>query len=119
MKVVRLHDRNNLRMNDEPNPIHGVSEVDFIPTDVSLTKLPSARGLCTPRPDLKTAAAACILAGGIHHTSFSFDVTSALLQDFSEMGGIEMLLIKEDTRLPDFKKELRWNELYYSFHRNH
>ena len=106
-------------MNNEPDPIPGVSEVDAIPTDAPIPKLPVAHALWIPRPDLKTATAAWILAGGAHHTSFSVDVTSAHLQDFAEMAGIEMLLFNEDTHLPDFKKELRWNELYYSFHLNH
>jgi L-arabinose isomerase len=95
-----------------------VSEVDVIPTESPLPKLPVARALWKPRPDLKTAAAAWIFAGGSHHTGFSFDVTSEHLQDFAEMAGIELLHINENTRLPDFKKELRWNDLYYSFPRN-
>ncbi|MGB8253504.1 MAG: L-arabinose isomerase [Anaerolineaceae bacterium] len=92
-----------------------VNEVDVVPTEAPLPKLPVARALWQPRPDLKTAAAAWILAGGAHHTSFSFDVTSGQLQDFSEMAGIEMLLIDKGTCLNDFKKELRWNDVYYSF----
>ena len=95
-----------------------VSEVEVIPTEAPLPKLPVARALWQPKPDLKTAAAAWILAGGAHHTSFSYNVTSEHMQDFAEMAGIEMLLIDEHTRLAEFKKELRWNDLYYSFFRN-
>jgi L-arabinose isomerase len=29
------------------------------------------------------------------------------------MAGIEFLLIGRDTKLSEFKKELRWNEAYY------
>jgi L-arabinose isomerase len=87
--------------------------VDVVPTDEPLPKLPVARALWVPRPDLKTAAAAWIYAGGAHHTSFSFSVTADHLRDFAEMAGIEFLLIDEDTCLEDFKKELRWNDLYY------
>ena len=90
-----------------------INEVDVVPTEAPLPKLPVARAFWKPRPDLKTAAAAWILAGGAHHTSFSYDVTSEHLQDFADMAGIEMLLIDESTRLPEFKKELRWNDLYY------
>jgi len=90
-----------------------ISKVDVVPTDAPLPKLPVARALWRPRPDLKTAAAAWILAGGAHHTSFSYDVTSDHLQDFADMAGIEMMLIDENTCLPEFKKELRWNDLYY------
>ncbi len=87
--------------------------VDVIPTEAPLPKLPVARALWLPRPDLKTAAAAWIYAGGAHHTGFSYSVTADHLRDFADMAGIEFLLIDENTRLEDFKKELRWNDLYY------
>jgi L-arabinose isomerase len=87
--------------------------VDVVPTDAPLPKLPVARALWLPRPNLKTAAAAWIYAGGAHHTSFSYSVTADHLRDFADMAGIEFLLIDENTRLEDFKKELRWNDLYY------
>jgi L-arabinose isomerase len=87
--------------------------VDVVPTDEPLPKLPVARALWLPRPNLKTAAAAWIYAGGAHHTSFSYSVTAEHLQDFADMAGIEFLLIDENTKLEDFKKELRWNDLYY------
>ena len=90
-----------------------VSVVDVVPADAPLPKLPVARALWIPRPDLKTAAAAWIYAGGAHHTSFSLALTPEHLQDFAEMSGIEYLLIDQDTRTDEFKKELRWNDLYY------
>ena len=87
--------------------------VDVSPTDEPLPNLPVARALWTPRPNLKTAAAAWIYAGGAHHTSFSYSVTTEQLEDFADIAGIEFLLINENTKLGDFKKELRWNDLYY------
>jgi len=78
-----------------------------------LPKLPVAHALWLPRPDLKTAAAAWIYAGGAHHTGFSYAVTAEHLRDFAEMAGVEFLLIDESTRLEEFKDKLRWNELYY------
>jgi L-arabinose isomerase len=91
-----------------------VNIVDVVPTEKPLPKLPVARAFWSPRPDLKTAASAWILAGGAHHTSFSFDVSAAQLQDFSEMLDIELLLIDQETKVADFKKEIRWNQVYYS-----
>src|SRR5512138_550670 len=87
--------------------------VDVVPTEEPLPHLPVARALWLPRPNLKVAAAAWIYAGGAHHTSFSYAVTAEHLRDFAEMAGIEFLLIDENTGLEDFKKELRWNDLYY------
>jgi L-arabinose isomerase len=66
-----------------------------------------------PRPNLKIAAAAWILAGGAHHTGFSQSVTTEHLEDFAEMAGLEFLVIGSETELMEFKKELRWNDLYY------
>lgn len=87
--------------------------VDVVPTDQPLPKLPVARALWIPRPNLKMAAAAWIYAGGAHHTGFSYSVTTQHLQNFADMAGIEFLLIDENTKLEEFKKELRWNDLYY------
>jgi L-arabinose isomerase len=90
-----------------------VNPVDVIPPVEPLPKLPVARAMWVPRPDLKTSAAAWILAGGAHHTGFSQAVTTEHLEDFCEMADIEFLLVDSETTLSEFKKELRWNDLYY------
>ena len=87
--------------------------VDVVAPDEPLPNLPVARAVWVPRPNLKEAAAAWILAGGAHHTGFSQAVTSEMLDDFAGMAGLELLLIDDDTKLAEFRKELRWNELYY------
>ncbi len=90
-----------------------VNEVDGVPMDAPLPKLPVARALWLPQPDLKIATTAWILAGGAHHTSFSYALTVEHLEDFAAMAGMEFLLINRDPRLAEFKKEIRWNDLYY------
>jgi L-arabinose isomerase len=87
--------------------------VDVVPADAPLPKLPVAHAVWLPRPNLKTAAAAWIYAGGAHHTSFSYAVTPEHLRDFAEIADLEFLLINENTRLEDFKHHLRWNEAVY------
>jgi len=87
--------------------------VDVIPTDEPLPKLPVARALWLPRPNLKVAAATWIYAGGAHHTGFGYSVTADHLRDFAEMANIEFLLIDENTRVDEFKEKLRWNDMYY------
>ena len=89
------------------------NEVDVAPTDAPLPKLPVARALWRPRPNLKVAAAAWIYAGGAHHTSFGYAITAEHLRDFAEMAGIEFLLIDASTRVDEFKDRLRWNEASY------
>ena len=91
-----------------------VNEVDVIDPDAPLPKLPVARGVWIPRPNLQVAAAAWIYAGGAHHTSFSHNVTAEQLEDYADMAGIEYLLINGDTKISEFKKELKWNDMYYA-----
>jgi L-arabinose isomerase len=75
--------------------------------------LPVASVLWKPLPDLKRAAEAWILAGGAHHTGFSSSISAEYLEDFAGMTGVEYLLIDENCDISAFKKELRWNEIYY------
>jgi L-arabinose isomerase len=53
------------------------------------------------------------MAGGAHHTGFSQAITRAHLDDFARMAGMEFLVIDAETKLSDFEKELRWNDIYY------
>jgi L-arabinose isomerase len=90
-----------------------VNEVEAVTPEHDLPKLPVARVLWKPQPDMKTGCAAWILAGGAHHTCYSQNLTSSQLEDFAELAGIEYVLIDKDTRLHQLKKELQWNEVYY------
>lgn len=90
-----------------------VNEVDAITPPHPLPHLPVARAVWQCRPDFRTACAAWIHAGGAHHTGFSYTVTREHLEDFAAMAGIEFLVIDNETRLDDFRKELRCNEVYY------
>lgn len=89
------------------------NEVDVTAPDESLPKLPVARAVWQPKPDLQTAAEAWLIAGGPHHTGFSAAIGIEPLADFAEIAGIEFLVIDKDTRVSEFKKELRWNQVYY------
>ncbi|NLF49607.1 MAG: L-arabinose isomerase, partial [Leptolinea sp.] len=94
-----------------------VNEVDVVPIEKTMPNLPVAQALWVPKPNLKVAAAAWIYAGGAHHTGFSQVVSSEMLQDFAEMADIECLMIDQKTDLLEFKKELRFNHVYYSLAR--
>ncbi len=89
-----------------------VNKVDVIDCP-DMPNLPVASVLWKPVPDLKTEAAAWILAGGAHHTGFSTAVDAEYIEDFCSMQGIEYLLIDEKCDLSSFKKEIRNNEVYY------
>ena len=90
-----------------------VNTVEAVTPKHDLPKLPVARALWKPHPDLHIACAAWILAGGAHHTCYSQNLTPEHLEDFSEMAGIEYILIDKQTSLHSFKNLLRLNEMYY------
>jgi L-arabinose isomerase len=90
-----------------------VNEVDVVNPDHDLPRLPVARAVWVPRPNLATAAAAWIYAGGAHHTGFSQSLTIENLQDFADMADIELLCIDQGTQLRHFRNELRWNAAAY------
>ena len=90
-----------------------VNVVDCVAPDADLPKLPVARALWVPQPSLTVGAAAWIYAGGAHHTAFSQAITAEYIEDFSAMAGIEYVVIDKNTNVTQFKKELKWNEMYY------
>jgi L-arabinose isomerase len=90
-----------------------VNEIDVQKPDRDLPRLPVARAVWLPNPDLATAAAAWIYAGGGHHTGFSQSLTTEHLQDFADMVDIEFLCIDKETQLRPFRNELRWNAAAY------
>lgn len=90
-----------------------VNTVQAVKPPHSLPKLPVARTLWKPMPDLKTACTAWILAGGAHHTSYSQNLSAECLEDFAMMAGIEFVLIGKNTDIYPFRNELKWNDMYY------
>ena len=83
-----------------------VSEVDVVEPDEPLPKLPVARAVWKPRPDLRTAAAAWIYAGGSHHPTFSQALGAEHFEDLADMLGLELVVIDGRTELRAFKREL-------------
>jgi L-arabinose isomerase len=87
--------------------------IDVVGPPQPLPKLPVARAVWAPRPDLQTSAEAWLTAGAPHHTVFSAAVTVEILTDLAEMTGIELLVIDADTSLREFAKEIRFNQAYF------
>jgi L-arabinose isomerase len=90
-----------------------VNEVLAVAPVHALPKLPVARVLWKPYPNMHTGCAAWIYAGGAHHTCYSQNLTSEHLEDFAAMAGIEFSLIGKETTLHQFKNELKWSDVYY------
>ena len=90
-----------------------LNEVDVVPSDEPLPKLPVARAVWEPRPDLATSAESWLQAGGPHHTVLSTAVGTAELTDFAAIVGTELLIIDGATTRRDFANEIRWNQAYH------
>jgi L-arabinose isomerase len=89
------------------------NDVDLIPPDEPLPNLPVARAVWKPAPSLATSAEAWLTAGGPHHTALTTQVDFETMTDFANIAGIELLHIDRDTKINDFIKEVRWNQVYY------
>jgi L-arabinose isomerase len=90
-----------------------INEVECLPQDKPMPKLPVATAFWRPEPNLVTGAEAWILAGGAHHTAFSYDLTAEQMGDWAAAKNIEAIFIDKDTTIRSIKNELRWNSIAY------
>lgn len=90
-----------------------INNVDCKKTEKPMPKLPVATAFWTPQPNLQTGAEAWILAGGAHHTAFSYDLTAEQMGDWAAAMGIEAVYIDKDTTIRQFQNELMWNDLAF------
>jgi L-arabinose isomerase len=94
-----------------------VNEVDVVKPEHAMPRLPVAQAVWKCKPNFEDACACWIHAGGAHHTGFSQAVTTEMLEDFAAIADLEFLLIGADTTVSEFKKELRWNEVYHALNK--
>lgn len=90
-----------------------VNTLDVIAPLADLPKLPVACAFWKTHPTLADGAAAWIYAGGTHHSAFTMALTPEYIEAFAEIADVEYVLIDKNTNVNDFKKELRWNDIYY------
>ena len=93
-----------------------INDVNCKKVEKPMPKLPVATAFWTPEPNLQTGAEAWILAGGAHHTAFSYDLTAEQMGDWAAAMGIEAVYIDKDTNIRNLKNELRWNEVAFRLH---
>lgn len=91
-----------------------VNEVNAVAAERAMPKLPVARVLWQPYPSLRDSAEAWILAGGAHHTCFSYGVTADQLSDYAHMSGIECLVIDQNTSRRAFQNELQLRDMMWT-----
>ncbi len=94
-----------------------VNTLDVIEPLAGLPKLPVASAFWKTHPNLADGAAAWIYAGGTHHSVFTMSLTPEYIETFAELADVEYVVIDKDTKVSEFKKELRWNDLYYHLNR--
>ena len=90
-----------------------INAVDCKKVEKPMPKLPVGTAYWTPQPNFADGCEAWILAGGAHHTAFSYDLTVEQMVDWANYMGIETAVIDKDTNLRQFKNELRWNAAAY------
>lgn len=90
-----------------------INEVDCKKVEKPMPKLPVATNFWTPKPNLTVGAESWILAGGAHHTAFSYDLTTEQMVDWADAMGIETVIIDADTTIRNLKNEMRWNAAVY------
>lgn len=83
-----------------------VQDVEAVKPIYEMPNLPVARIMWKAFPDLKTGAECWIIAGGAHHTTFSYAVTAQQLEDWAEMMGIEFVHITKATTVESLKRDL-------------
>jgi L-arabinose isomerase len=89
------------------------NEVDVVEPEEDLPRLPVARAVWQPRPDLATAAEAWLTAGGPHHTCFTQALGRDVLEDLADIAGVELVTVDAATTSRTIHQELRWNQAYY------
>lgn len=83
VSMVDMGDRFRLLVND----VEGVS------SSREMNKLPVARVLWKPKPDIFTACKNWLEAGGAHHTCFSQSLNNEHMRDLATIAGVELVYI--------------------------
>lgn len=90
-----------------------INAVDCKKVERPMPKLPVATAFWTPQPNLAVGTESWILAGGAHHSAFSYDLSVEQMADWAAAMGIESVVIDQNTTIRDFKNELKWNAAAY------
>ncbi len=89
------------------------TQIEVVPPDEPLPRLPVARAVWKPLPDFTTGVECWLLAGGPHHTVLTAALDVDTLHDYAGMAGTELAMIGPGTDRRRFADELRWNATYH------
>ena len=88
-------------------------DIECVKPIMDMPKLPVARVMWKPAPDLLTGVECWITAGGAHHTVLSYDVTAEMMKDFANMMEIEFVHITKDTTVEALEERLMIADLVW------
>jgi L-arabinose isomerase len=88
-------------------------DIQCVKPIMDMPKLPVARVMWKPMPDLLTGIECWITAGGAHHTVLSYDVTAEQMKDFANMLQIEFVHITKDTTVEALEDKLMVADLVW------
>ena len=86
-------------------------DIECVKPFMKMPKLPVARVMWKPLPNLATGVEAWITAGGAHHTVLSYDVTAEQMKDWARMMDIEFVHIGKDTTIDALEHDLFLSDL--------
>ena len=93
--------------------------VDVVEPLGSLDKLPCARALWKPEPNLEVSAECWLRAGGSHHTCMTTSVGREAWEDFARIAGVELATIDAETTPREFERELEIEDMVHELRNRH
>ena len=88
-----------------------VNEVKTVSPPSVLPRLPVAHAVWQPHPDFTTGLEGWIWAGGAHHTGYTTALTSAHMQAWADLVGVEFVRIGKGSTLEGVRQELNFHNL--------
>ncbi len=88
-------------------------DIECVKPIMDMPKLPVARVMWKPMPDLTTGIECWITAGGAHHTVLSYDVTAEQMKDFATMLDMEFVHITKGTTVEALEDKLMVADLVW------
>ncbi len=91
-----------------------INTVESIEAPFEMPELPVAKAMWKPYPDFEGGVKGWILAGGAHHTIFTYDVSVQDLVDFAEFTDIETVVIDKNTEINALQQDLKVKDLIWN-----
>ena len=88
-------------------------DVECVSPIMDMPRLPVAKVMWKPMPNLTEGVECWITAGGAHHTVLSYDVTAEEMKDFAAMMDIEFVHINKSTTLSSLEQQLMISDIYW------